>query len=383
MLEYVVWSFKEEKLREKYLGVLILKICFVAPANNYHTKKWCKWFSDNGHEVHVISFINENIDNVKVHFIDTGASATSNDSQKLKYLTKFRDIRRIIKQINPDIVNAHYASSYGAAMALTGIKGYILSLWGSDVFDFPRRSWFHKILFKYSLKKCGHIFSTSQYMADEAHKYTNKEIYITPFGVDMELFNPSKRTRAPSDASEFIIGTVKKLEPVYGIDILLEAVSLVIKAKPDINIKVRIAGNGTHENEYKSLANKLGLDSVVSWLGFISQEEAAKEWANMDLAVIPSRNESFGVSAIEAQASETPVIISNIDGLKETTIPCKTSIVLNKNTSEDLSKTIIYVYNNWNKYADYGSAGREFICNNYEINTCFKKIEELYNIFLK
>ena len=50
-----------------------MKICFLAPANNYHTKKWCNWFASQGHEVHVVSFIKDSIDNVTVHYIDTGA----------------------------------------------------------------------------------------------------------------------------------------------------------------------------------------------------------------------------------------------------------------------------------------------------------------------
>lgn len=54
---------------------------FLAPANNYHTKKWSKWFSNHGHEVHVISFIDDSIDNVKVHYIDTGVSTDSSDSK--------------------------------------------------------------------------------------------------------------------------------------------------------------------------------------------------------------------------------------------------------------------------------------------------------------
>ena len=63
-----------------------MKICFLAPANNYHTKKWCKWFSEHDHEVHVVSFIDAEIKNATVHYVNTGATAESGDSQKIKYL---------------------------------------------------------------------------------------------------------------------------------------------------------------------------------------------------------------------------------------------------------------------------------------------------------
>ena len=114
------------------------------------------------------------------------------------------------------------------------------------------------------------------------------------------------------------------------VDYLLKAVALIVHEHKEMQIKVRIAGNGSHEKEYKELAKELGISSTVTWLGLISQERAAKEWANMDLGVVYStlNSESFGVSAVESQACATPVIISDIPGLMEATLPDETSIVV-------------------------------------------------------
>lgn len=68
----------------------------------------------------------------------------------------------------------------------------------------------------------------------------------------MDLFHPNKRTRG--EDGKFIIGTVKKLEPKYGIDYFLKAVNLVKEKRPDIPLEIRIAGNGSHEDEYHKLA---------------------------------------------------------------------------------------------------------------------------------
>ncbi len=352
-----------------------MKICFLAPANNYHTKKWCKWFSEHGHIIHVISFVDDKIDNAVVHCVETGVFVDSSDSQKIKYLLKAKQVKRIIKKINPDIVNVHYATSYGSVAALSGIKGYILSLWGTDIYDFPNHSIFHKYLLKYSLKKAKYILSTSNAMAEEAKKYTSKDIYITPFGVDMTLFNPKKKHRKDK---YFVVGTVKKLEPVYGIEYILNAVKLVINKRPDINLRVRIAGNGTHQKFYKEMAEKLKIDSFINWLGFISQEEAADEWANMDVAIIPSIRESFGVSAIEAQASATPVIISDIEGLKETTEVGKTSFSITIGDYYKIADLIIFFYDNQDKLRKMGANARKMVENKFEINVCFENIEDLF-----
>ena len=235
-----------------------MKICFVAPANNYHIKKWSSWFASQQHEVHIISFTQETIQNVTIHYINSGVVSISDSyTKKLKYLLYAKEIRKIINEIKPDIINAHYATSYGAVMALTGIDNYILSVWGYDIYNFPKKSIFHRLLLQYALKKATHIFSTSKAMAVETQKYTNKTIDITPFGVDVELFNPNKRnrnTRYNYSKDRFVVGTIKALSPKYGIDYLIKAVAIVQKSHSEIPIQLRIAGKGDYEKEYRELA---------------------------------------------------------------------------------------------------------------------------------
>lgn len=354
-----------------------MRICFVGPANSGHIIKWCTWFNKHGHDVHVISFSKGEIPNTTVHFIDVGVYAASSDFAKIKYLFSGKQIKKIIDEIKPDIVNAHYATSYGTALALSGVKNYVLSVWGSDVYDFPKKSFLHKALVKYSLKKATHLFSTSKAMADEASKYTNKKFEITPFGVDMDLFNPSKRTR-PRNRKPFIVGTVKTLSFTYGIDKLLQAAAILQKEHPDLDLQVRIAGDGPQADEYYKLAKQLGLEENTFFLGKITQEMAAKEWANMDIAIIPSVQESFGVAAVEAQASTTPVIISDVGGLMETTTPGKTSIVVENGNPNGIAEAIFRLYADSNLCKQMGKEGRKYVTEKYELEQCFKNIEKLF-----
>jgi glycosyltransferase involved in cell wall biosynthesis len=122
------------------------------------------------------------------------------------------------------------------------------------------------------------------------------------------------------------------------------------------------------------------MKEITSWLGFISQEEVAKEWANMDVAIIPSTldSESFGVSAVEAEACGTPVIISDIPGLMEATQPGKSSIVVKRKDERTLAQAIIKLFNNSKMRVDMGSAGRKFVVSKYALDFCFGNIEEKF-----
>lgn len=356
-----------------------MKICFVAPADSYHIAKWCKWFHSRGHEVHVVSFTSSVIDGVTVHSLNVDVNVHGSDISKLKYFKYSGEVKRIVEQLNPDIINVHYATSYGTAVALSGLKGYVLSVWGADIYDFPNKSILHKAMLKFSLSHAKYIFSTSNVMAEETQKYTKKKIEITPFGVDTELFLPVKQNRDQSD-DEFVVGTVKALTPKYGIEYLLKAVAIIKNEYAQIPIKLRIAGKGNHEDEYKNLAVSLGIDDITTWLGFISQEQAAKEWANMDVGIIASTldSESFGVSAVEAQACGIPVIISDVPGLMEATSPGQTSVVVPRKDEKALAKAIVHLYENSNMRTEYGRAGRTLVLKKYEINNCFENIEKLF-----
>lgn len=354
-----------------------MKICFIAPASNYHTQKWCKYFVEQGHEVHVVSFQQGDLPGVTQHWIDTGAGVGDSDVGKLKYLTQGRKLKKCIETIQPDILNVHYATSYGTAAALAGIKHYVLSVWGSDIYEFPRKSIIHKWMLKYSLFAAERIFSTSQAMADEANKYTKKDITITPFGVNMELFHPQKRDKVHES---FVIGTVKSLAHVYGIDVLLKATKRITECRPDIPLQVRIAGKGPQAEELCRLAKDLGIEKLVHWLGFISQEQAAYEWANMDIGVVPSRAESFGVSAVEAQACGRPVIITDIPGLKEATEPGKTSVVIDVEDVEGLAQAVIHLYDHQDELERMGKYGRTSVEQRFELNACFRHIENCFRI---
>lgn len=360
-----------------------MKICFIAPASNYHTKKWCDWFRGHGHQIDVISFTQGDIEGCTVHFIDSGAGVRGSDTQKLKYLLQAGKVHKLVKQIKPDVINVHYATSYGTVAALAMLPPYYLSVWGSDVYDFPNKSVLHRFMLKFSLSRATYLFSTSKAMAKEASKYTKKEFMITPFGVDCSLFS-SDKTRIKKydeidtkDGKNFVIGTVKSLSDKYGIATLLRATALFRKEHPDVPLQLIIAGKGPQEEEYKALARRLKIDDITSWLGFISQEKAAAAWANMDCAIIPSEleSESFGVSAVEAQACETPVIISDIPGLMEATEPGKTSVVVKRKNPEELEKAIWNVFLDTAERKRMGYAGRQYVKEHFELNYCFKNIE--------
>lgn len=363
-----------------------MRICYLSNANNYHTIKWCRWFSEKGHRVLVLSLdrcTNEDmlsLEGVEVHWLRSPADRDSSGLVKLAYLATVPQVKREIREFLPDVLHAHYASSYGLVASLAAKQDFYLSVWGADVYEFPKKTPLHRLAIEFALHKARWVMSTSEAMARETKKYTDKSIYITPFGVDMEMFSPSKRDRPKGDG-RFIVGTVKALEPKYGIDVLLKGAAQVVKTRPDIPLEVRIAGKGSQQEHLESLAFELGIADRVHWLGFIPQNQAAREWADMDVAVVMSNNESesFGVSSVEAQACATAIIYSDIPGLKEAANDGLTGICIKRADIDALASELIRLYDDATFRMIIGKEERNYVSMVYDINECFAKINEIYN----
>ena len=132
-----------------------MKICYLADINSAHTHKFLNYFVKKGYDIHVISLGKGEYNGVKVHSLDIEDNVMKGKSEKGKvgYLKKIKKVKELINEIKPDILHAHYASSYGLLGALANYHPYIISVWGSDVYDFPIKSPIHKMIIKYNLKK--------------------------------------------------------------------------------------------------------------------------------------------------------------------------------------------------------------------------------------
>lgn len=343
-----------------------MKLLLLSDLNSIHTKKWVRGLSESGIEIFVFGIDSlksdyyEQFDNVQCYSygIDVNSSAKSS------YLKSKSELRRICAEFKPDIVHAHYASSYGLLGSFLKHKAYFISVWGSDIFDFPKDSFIKKAIIKRNLRKAKVICSTSEVMARETNKYTKKAVHVVPFGVDIDHF---KSTHKEVNSNQLVFGIVKTLEDKYGISFLIDAFDLLLKDDPSKKHSLLIVGGGSKEKELKAQVSKLGLDDQVEFTGSVKHEEVAEYFNKMDVVVIPSTldSESFGVAAVEASACEKPVIVSNVGGLPEVIIENQTGLVAQPKNAVDLFEKMKVLVESPEKILEFGKAGRENVIEKY------------------
>lgn len=363
-----------------------MKVLLLSDAYSIHTVKWAQSLSKKGIEIAIFSLnFNENEKNpyhnfndIKLfYYVNKNVKKRSSGLVKLSYLSALPALKKAITEFKPDILHAHYASSYGLLGALSGFHPYIISVWGSDVFDFPNVSLLHKMVIKYNLSVADKVLSTSNIMAMETSKYTNKEIIVTPFGIDLDKFKPLK-VNTIFNKEDIVIGTVKTLEENYGIEYLIRAFAIVRNKYKGLPLKLLIVGSGSLKNSLNQLVNKLNLDDVTVFTGKVSHELVPIYDNLLSISVSVSNSESFGVAVIEASACEKPVIVSDVGGLPEVVANGITGIVVPPRNAEKTAEAIEKLIFDKSLRDRMGKAGRERVSILYDWN---KNVEQMIDIY--
>lgn len=328
-----------------------MKILILSDADSPHTIKWVTQLTAAGLDIILFSITPrtvsdyDNILNLKIYDYNIKGEldkAAHGKFSKLKYLKGFRLLEKINKNEKPDIIHAHYASSYGLLGSLLFRNNFLISTWGSDVYYFPRRSVLHSFLFRIILSRAKKIFSSSKIMAEELALYINRsKVRTVPFGIDAAKFD---RKSSKSTSEILNIGIIKSLEKVYNIDHLILAYRDFRKIRPEIKSRLLIFGDGTEEGNLKNLCEGLDCREEIIFKGRFAYSDIVKAHQLLDIEVYPSESESFGVAPLEAMASGNPVIAYDIMGLAEIIENGRTGILIKKGDIKGITDAIIRLF---------------------------------------
>src|SRR6185436_8308108 len=145
-------------------------------------------------------------------------------------------------------------------------------------------------------------------------------------GVDLDVFRPVPEAAAraalglPVDADVLLFAG--RIQPLKAPDVLLRAVAALLEREPGRRSRIVVpivggpSGSGLDKPQaLADLAAQLGLTDVVRFVPPVSQAELAQWYAAATLVAVPSYNESFGLVAVEAEATGTPVVAAAVGGL--------------------------------------------------------------------
>ncbi len=356
-----------------------MKVALLAAGTSIHSIRWAEGLAAAGVEIALITQHppERPLDpRVRVEVLPRRGG--------LGYLLNARPLRKVLRDIRPDLLNAHYASGYGTLARLSGFHPTLLSVWGSDVYDFTERSALHRRWLRGTLRWADAVASTSETMANRVRSLVPEidRVSVTPFGVDTSAFRSDHRDEAAPRSGPLVVGTVKTMSETYGIDTLISAVAaLRVRGHADLEagrVMLRLAGDGPRLDEYRRLAASLGLEGVVEFLGPVPHARVPEVLAGFDVYAALSRRESFGVAAIEASACGLPVVVSDADGLREVVRDGETGLVVPRGDVEASAAAIGRLLLDSELRRRLGQAGRRWVESRFAWDRSVEIMIEVY-----
>jgi len=173
-----------------------------------------------------------------------------------------------------------------------------------------------------------------------------------------------------------IIGAVSRLRHEKGIDTLVNAFSMLTQSHK--NVHLLVVGNGPDEEALQNQAKESGISFMVTFYGQASWEHAMELLSLMDIVVVPSRFEGFGLTAAEAMAAGKPVIASDTSGLKEVVNDNETGILFPVDDVIALTDAMSKLVSVPQLRSNLGMAGKERVNTFFSTDIFRKNILSLY-----
>ncbi|OFX21250.1 MAG: hypothetical protein A2033_11090 [Bacteroidetes bacterium GWA2_31_9] len=355
-----------------------MRICYFGDGESVHIVRFCSHFKQLGHDVHLISFKNVKIEGITNHYINTGNITVSGGNWKV--LLQAGKVKKLLKQIKPDIFHSIYATSYGITGALCGFHPYFITTLGSDVLISPQNSKLYKLLLKYAFSKADWIQTLAPHMSDAVLKIGSdiNKVSVIPFGIDINIFNDKCRQE---NTDNFIITSTRNHEEIYNIPLLINALGKIKNKIP--NLKFMFTGSGSLTEKFKELIVENGLKELTTFTGRITQAEMVKLLNETSLFVSVSFSDGNNLSLAEAMSCGCFCIGSDIPANKLWIDDNTNGFLVNTTDVNNLAEKILYANTNYNELQQLAkNINKSKIKNTGIWDNNMKKVEEKYFTFI-
>jgi glycosyltransferase involved in cell wall biosynthesis len=288
-----------------------------------------------------------------------------------------------------DVIHAHWAIPTGPAAVHAARRlglPSVITMHGGDVYvnpeqgyDFPTR-WYVRPALRWTLRHAGALTAITEDCRQHALRAgaPNDAIHLVFNGTDLRRFSPAPggKDRIDPRFGRHMIFACRQLFPRKGIRFLIEAAARLKPQYPDL--KVVVAGDGFERPELIQLAEKLGIASDVTFLGWVANTELPPYYRAAAVSVIPSLEEGFGIPAAEAMGCETAVVASDAGGLPEVVQHGVTGLVVPRGDAGALAEAIGSLLADPERRTAMGRAGRERALRLFDWDRTAEQFERIY-----
>jgi glycosyltransferase involved in cell wall biosynthesis len=314
-----------------------MKICLLSNALSIHTRRWAGLLVDKGAQVHLISFRKGRpLPESETYVFEP---KFNNAFCKLIYFAyNMKQVKKLILEINPDVLHAHYLTNYGLAGTLSGYKPLVVSTWGSDLLVDANKSFLHKQLIRCVLKRADLVTIMAEHMRDALLQLgcrPNKIMKVS-LGIDLSQFNIYGKSKDTND--DCLMVGVRAFEKEQNNEHIIDA--MVYLAKSTGKVKLHFYGDGSRLDACRERVGRLSLRKDIRFLGKVAHKDIPSIYRNADIYVSASTSDGDHVSLMEAMACGLFPVVSDIPANREWIKDGENGFLSSLHHPKDLADTI-------------------------------------------
>ena len=340
-----------------------------------------------GHQVHFISYaqpmrLERYHDNIYFHEVESPSYPLFEfNLYTLSLAGKIVDVARYESL---DVIHVHYAiphaiSAYLATQILRDTKAIklVTTLHGTDITLVGLEPTYHPLV-KFSLEQSTTVTAVSRYLAERTNQNFGSELEITtiPNFVDTSIYAPTTCIELEKQIrkdGEHVLVHVSNFRPVKRVT---DCVRILAELRKTVNARLVLVGDGPERSETERLCRELGVWDHVTFLG--KQSGLPEILSIGDIFLLPSQQESFGLSALEAMACGVPVIATNIGGIGEVVQHGESGYLAELGDITRMAKYCADLLGSKKKHQAFKKAARDRAVRMFDIELIVPLYEELY-----
>jgi L-malate glycosyltransferase len=288
-----------------------MKVLLLADGRAFHTIRYQAELKKQGVEVILASL--EKGDTVDIQLQKKSVS------NSLNYVFVNREIKQLRLKINPDIINAHFASAYGFSVALSKVwqkVPVLLHCLGSDILISPQKSVAHKRKVAFALEKAGHILADSVYLAEKIKRlHSTATVDIIPWGVEPEILEiyKQKAETAFKLTEPFRVLVPRPHTDIYNNLFIVKSLRQFIN---DDRISLTFPSWGDDALKFKKFA-EASCPGKINYYRRLEREKYIEFLSGFDIYLSAALSDSSPASLLEAMGGGLIPIVGDIPGVRE------------------------------------------------------------------
>ena len=228
-------------------------------------------------------------------------------------------LRRVIKQIKPDLIHAGPIQTCAFIAVLTGFRPILTMSWCYDLVQVVHQNRWMERITRYVLRRSTYFTSDAKVTRDKAGAYgmDPDHTIVFPWGVDLARYTLKTWQAEQTEEHDkpFTLFCSRTWEPIYGVDVLARAFVGAAQSRPEL--RLMLLGGGSQGARIRQILLGGGVLDRVTFGGQVSQNELPRWYHWADVYISPSHVDGSSVSLMEALASGLPCLVSDIPGNRE------------------------------------------------------------------